>query len=59
MPTTLFTQEPVNWFWNVFVTQDYLKSQPRYSADYQLVNIKAISATHKAMHMVMVHKLIK
>ena len=36
------------------VAQIYLESQPCYSADYQVVNIEAISASHKAMHTVMV-----
>ena len=32
----------------------YLESQPCYSADCQVVNMEAISASHEAMHMVMV-----
>ena len=36
------------------VAQDYLESQPHYSGDYQLVSIEAISASHEAMHVVMV-----
>ena len=51
MPTTLFTWEPVV---ECSVAQDYLMSQLHYSADYQLVNIEAISASHEAMRMVMV-----
>ena len=51
MPTTFFTWEPVVEY---SVTQESLESQPRYSADYQLVNTEAISGSHKAMHMVMV-----
>ena len=31
------------------VAQDYLESQPSYSADNQLVNTEAISASHEAM----------
>ena len=47
MPTTLLSWEPIvecseAWY--------YLESQPRYSADYQLVNIEAISASHEAQH---------
>ena len=30
-------------------------SQPRNNADCQLVNTKAISASHEAMHMVMIN----
>ena len=47
MPTTLFTWELIV---KCSVVWDYLESQPRYSADYQLVNIKAISASHEARH---------
>ena len=36
------------------VAQDYLESQLHYSADYQLINTEAISASHEAMYMVMV-----
>ena len=51
MPTTLFTWErPVV---ECSVAQDYLESQPRYSADYQLVNTEAISASHEATRVVM------
>ena len=32
----------------------YLESHPHYSADYQLINNEAISASHEAMHMVMI-----
>ena len=35
----------------------YLESHPHYSADYQLINNEAISASHKAMHMIMVSEL--
>ena len=35
------------------VARDYLESQLCYSADYQLVNTKAILAGHEAMYMVM------
>ena len=47
MPTTLFSWELIvgcseAWY--------YLENQPRYSADYQLVNIEAISASHEAQH---------
>ena len=48
---TLFTWEPVV---ECSVAWDYLKSQPRYSADYQLVNTEAISASHEALGVVMV-----
>ena len=51
MPTTLFTWEPVV---ECSVAQDYLESQLRYSADYQFVNTKAISASHEVMCVVMV-----
>ena len=51
MPTTLFTWEPVA---ECSVAPDYLESQPRYIADYQLVSTEAISASHKAMRVVMV-----
>ena len=55
MPTTLFTWEPiVEWY----VAQDYLESQPRYSVDYQLVNIKAISVSHEARYAYGYGKLI-
>ena len=47
MPTTLFSWEPIVEF---SVARDYLESQPSYSADYQLVNIEAISASHEAQH---------
>ena len=50
MIATLFTWEPVV----ELVAQDHLESQQQYSADYQFVNIKTISASHKAMFMVMV-----
>ena len=51
MPTTLFTWELVV---ECSMTQESLKSQPRYSADYKLVNTEAISGSHEAMSMVMV-----
>ena len=51
MPTTLFTWESVV---ECSLAQDYLKSQPCYSADYQLVNTETISASHEAMRLVMV-----
>ena len=51
MPTTLLTWEPVV---ECFVAQDYLESQLRYSADYQLVNTEAILTSHETMCMVMV-----
>ena len=51
MPITLFTWEPVV---ECSVAWDYLESQPCCSADYQLVNTEAISASHEAMHVVMV-----
>ena len=57
MPTTLFTWELVVEY--SMVVWDYLESQLRYNADYQLINIEAISASHKAMCVVMVAKLIK
>ena len=47
MPTTLFSWEPIV---ECSVARYYLESQPRYSADYQLVNIEAISACHEAQH---------
>ena len=52
MPTILFTWESAV---ECSVAQDYLESQPCYSADYQLVNTEAISASHKPMHVVMVN----
>ena len=51
MPTILFIWELVV---ECFVAQDYLESQPRNSADYQFVNTEAISASHEAIHVVMV-----
>ena len=51
MPTALFTWEPVV---ECSVVQDYLESQPCYSADYQLINTEAILASHEAMCVVMV-----
>ena len=54
MPTTLFKWELVV---ECSVARDYLESQPRYSADYQLVNTEAISATLEAMRVVMVSYL--
>ena len=51
MPTTLFTCEPVV---ECSVAWDYLESQLSYSADYQLINTEAISASHEAMRMAMV-----
>ena len=56
MPTTLFTWELIV---ECSVAPDYLESQPRYSADYQLVNIKAISASHKAQQARGYGRLIK
>ena len=47
----MFTWEPVL---ECSVAQDYLESQLCYSADYELVNTEAISASHKAMCVVMV-----
>ena len=47
MPTTLFSWEPTV---EGSEARYYLESQPRYSADYQLVNIEAISASHEAQH---------
>ena len=47
MPTTLFLWEPIVEGSEV---RYYLDSLPRYSADYQLVNIEAISASHEAQH---------
>ena len=47
MPTTLFSWELIV---ECSVARDYLESQPRYSADYQLVNIEVISASHEARH---------
>ena len=32
------------------MAQDYLESQPRYSANYQLVNIEAISVSMSNAH---------
>ena len=32
------------------VAPHYLQSQLRYGADYQLVSIEAISASHEAQH---------
>ena len=57
MPITLFTWELVVKC--SMVVWDYLESQLCYSADYQLVNIEAVSASHKAMCVVMVAKLVK
>ena len=51
MPTTLYTWEPVV---ECSVAQDYLESQLCYSADYQLVNTEAISASHETMRVVMI-----
>ena len=51
MPTTLLTWKLVV---ECSVVQDYLESQPRFSADYQLVNTEAISANYEAMRVVMV-----
>ena len=51
MPTTLFTWEPVV---ESSVAQDYFESQPCYNADYQVITIEAISASHDAMLVVMV-----
>ena len=56
MPTTLFSWEPIV---ECSVARYYLESQPRYSADYQLVNIEAISASHEAQHAHGYGKLIK
>ena len=47
MPTTSFSWELTVEY---SVAWDYLESQPRYSADYQLVNIEAILASHEARH---------
>ena len=47
MPTTLFTWEPVV---ECSVALDFLESQPRDSADYQLINTEAISAATKQCH---------
>ena len=47
MPSTLFSWEPIV---ECSVARDYMESQPRYSADYQLVNIEAILASHEAWH---------
>ena len=52
MPTTLFICKPVV---ECSLSQFYLVSQPCYGADYQVINIEAISAIHKTMHMVMVN----
>ena len=41
------------------VAWDYLESEPCYTADYQLINIEAISASHKARHVRGYGKLIK
>ena len=46
MPTTLFT-------WELIVecsvaAQYYSESQPRYTADYEVINIETISVSHKA-----------
>ena len=51
MPTTLFTWEPVV---KCSVARDYLESQPRYSASYQVVNTKSILPSHEAIRAVMV-----
>ena len=51
MPNTWFSWEPVV---ECFVEWEYLESQLRYSADYQIINTEAISASHEAMYMVMV-----
>ena len=47
MPTTLFSWEPIV---KGSEARNYLESQPRYSVDYQLVNIEAILASHEAQH---------
>ena len=44
MPTALFTWELVA---DCSVAQYYLKNQPHYITDYQVIYIKAISASHK------------
>ena len=54
MPTTLFTWEPVV---ECSVVWGYLESKPHYGADYQLINTKAISASHEAMCVAMVNNL--
>ena len=56
MPTTLFNWEPIV---ECSVARDYLESQPRYRAHYQVINIKAISASHEARHARGYGKLIK
>ena len=56
MPTTLFSWEPIV---ECSVARDYLESQPRYSADHQLVNTEAISASHEAQYARGYGKLIK
>ena len=56
MPATLFSWESIV---ECSVAWYYLESQPRYSADYQLVNIEAISASHEAQHAHGHGKLIK
>ena len=56
MPTTLFTWEPIV---ECSVVRDYLQSQPHYSADYQLINIEAISASHEAHYARGYGKLVK
>ena len=56
MPTILFTWEPIV---GCSMAQDYLEGQPSYCADYQPVNIEAISVSHEAQHARGYGKLIK
>ena len=56
MPTTLFSWELIV---ECSVGWDYLESQPCYNSDYELVNIKAISASHEAQDARGYGKLIK
>ena len=51
MPTSLLTWELVV---ECSVAQGLYEGPATLCADYQVINIKAISVSHKAMHMVMV-----
>ena len=55
MPISLLTWQLVV---ECSVAWDYWESQPCYSANHQLVNIKAISASHEAMRLVLVYKTV-
>ena len=56
MPTALLIWEPVV---ECSVVWNYLESQLNYSADYQVINVEAISVSHKAMCVVIVSSTCK